>query len=115
MQVKMIFPGGELNVGGAQAPVPAPHVEYEAGRLRSGLQARGWAEKEMERGTGGELRPSRPSLPTSQLSSNQISATSLLLYLPPCTLIPYLSLWTTKALSTPPLHGHPQSEINTDT
>ena len=41
MQVKMIFPGGELNVGGAQAPVPAPHVEDEAGRLRSGLQARG--------------------------------------------------------------------------
>ena len=92
MQVKMIFPGGELNVGGAQAPVPAPHVEYEAGRLRSGLQARGWAEKEMERGTGGGVRPSRPSVPTSQLSSNQISATSLLLYLPPCTLIPYLSL-----------------------
>lgn len=50
MQVKMIIPGGELNVGGAQASVPVPHVEDEAGRLRSGLQARGWAEKEMERG-----------------------------------------------------------------
>lgn len=46
MQVKMIVPGGELNVGGAQAPVPAPHVEDEAGRLGdcSGLRARGWAE-----------------------------------------------------------------------
>lgn len=26
MQVKMIFPGGVLKVGGEQAPVPSPHM-----------------------------------------------------------------------------------------
>lgn len=76
MQVKMIVPGGELNVGGAQAPVPAPHVEDEAGRLGDCAQAcgpGGGLSRRWRGGTGGGARPPRPSLPTSQLSSNQIT------------------------------------------
>lgn len=95
MQVEMTFPGGELKVGGAQASVPTPHMEDEAGRLGDYAQAcrPGGGQSRRCRGSTGEgVRPARPSLPTSQLSSNQISTTSLLLHLPRCTLFPHLSL-----------------------